>query len=147
MDGVCAGEDSRASHYRGIHQLPGNLISQSNWWRRRLQCETCQLYMLAQSLRSHIKWKYGIYESFLLDQELSVYAPPITYYTYLSQPVNRFYCPVSGCTGNLANKSNPWNFCVIGHPDSLAHTPKTGCPPKCEHCELQVDVEAMSSRP
>ena len=116
------------------------LTSRSDWQRRRVQCETCGVYMSATSLQAHMECKHGVYKSFLLNRELPIDAPPTTYRAYLSQPSNRLYCPVPGCTGSLANENNLRMHFARRHPESLVRTPKDGCPSKCEHCGLQVTL-------
>ena len=62
--------------------------------------------MSVQSLTTYMEYKHGVYKSFMLNRKLPVDVPPTTYSAYLLQPMDRLFCPVPGCTENLANESN-----------------------------------------
>ena len=70
---------------------------------------------------------------------------PNTYRAYQSQPSGRYFCPVPGCTGDLATEASLQVHFQSCHPVDLVHTPRAGCPPKCNNCGLQVLLKAMNS--
>ena len=91
---------------------------------------------------THVENQHGIFHSKVLNRVLTeeedVFPP--THVAYLSQPVNRVFCPYLGCSRDLASKVNLRQHFAVWHQADLVNTPRDGCPPKCERCVLQVTL-------
>jgi hypothetical protein len=118
------------------------LVTLAEWKRRRVQCEHCEAYLSAASLPTHVENQHGIFRSKVLNRVLTEeeIVLPTTHVAYLSQPINRLFCPYPGCSGDLASEINLRRHFAVRHPADLVSTPRDRCPPKCDRCGLQVTL-------
>ena len=82
--------------------------------------------------------EHDVYRSFVLNQDLAEDREPQVFTATYSHVMNRFFCPVLGCTGGLSTKWNHrWHF-LDRHPDDLMNIPGEGVYCQCGLCHMQV---------
>ena len=115
----------------------------AEWKRRRVQCEHCGAHLSAALLPTHVENLHGIFHLKVLNRVLTEEENmlPTTHVAYLSQPINRLFCPYPGCNGDLASELNLRRHFAVRHPADLVSTPRNGCLLKCNRCGLQVTLE------
>ena len=106
--------------------------------RKRVNCDICGKGLAAASLRNHLETQHDVYRSKVIDQDLIIDRPAVTYPA--QQAVDGYYdCPVPDCEGGGKTKWKLREHFYNRHPMDLVCITGEGLYPPCTRCGIQTN--------